>query len=200
MKANLYVKMASPAPWTTLSQFEHNESWRRHLGICPCHQRRKKNWWKNVVIQYIQVVSWPHFFEHLILQSLDPTNWSNPRSQQCPHRLGLLALRMMGAALHPPLFQHRSHSFIALESNLYVHSQTEALFTYVEFSPYLHVGIFSLLLLNIGASSSILICWRDLQSRLFKIFSWSHFFLWRFNALDSRLENPLGCSLLDTDQ
>ena len=39
--ANPCVKMMSHAPWTTLSQFEPNESWHCHLGICPCHQGKK---------------------------------------------------------------------------------------------------------------------------------------------------------------
>lgn len=32
----------SHAPWTTLSQFEPDELWHCHPGICPCHQERKK--------------------------------------------------------------------------------------------------------------------------------------------------------------
>ena len=32
---------ACDGPNTTVSQFEPDESWHRHLGICPCHRGRK---------------------------------------------------------------------------------------------------------------------------------------------------------------
>ena len=57
--ANPCVKMMSHAPWTTLSQFEPDESWHFSLGICPCHQGRKLHWWKKkkkLLIQYIQEI------------------------------------------------------------------------------------------------------------------------------------------------
>ena len=116
-----FLQHMSHAIWTTLSQFEPDELWHCHLGICPCHSagpsllgalsriwfgaplpplqshlcnywhkwidlgpwwpggpkqllsslmpraspavpsgKKKIHWWKNVVIQYIQIVSWPH--------------------------------------------------------------------------------------------------------------------------------------------
>ena len=43
---------------STLSQLEPDESWHCHPGICPRHQGRKKYWWDNLVIQYIQDLWW----------------------------------------------------------------------------------------------------------------------------------------------
>lgn len=39
----------------------------RH-GICPCHQGKEIYKWHNVVIQYIQVVSWPHSLSHNVAE------------------------------------------------------------------------------------------------------------------------------------
>lgn len=38
---NPRVKMMSNASWTTVSQFEPEESWHWHLGTCLCHQGTK---------------------------------------------------------------------------------------------------------------------------------------------------------------
>ena len=43
VSANPWVKMMSHAPWTTLSQLEHDESWQCLLRICPCRKGRKKS-------------------------------------------------------------------------------------------------------------------------------------------------------------
>lgn len=65
---------SSHIPWTTLSQFEPDESWECHLAICLWHGKRKLHWWKNLVIQYrySQVVSWPNFLAHNVTELKKP--------------------------------------------------------------------------------------------------------------------------------
>lgn len=41
------------------------------------------------------------FFGHIMMLNLDLTHYSNPRSEQCPHRLVQKALGMQAALLHP---------------------------------------------------------------------------------------------------
>lgn len=59
MVVNQCMKITSHGSWIALSQSKPIESRHFYLGIYPCLKGRNKiNWWKNLIIQYSQLVSY----------------------------------------------------------------------------------------------------------------------------------------------
>ena len=109
--------------WVLLKVYPH-ESWHCHLVIFPVSLgKRKIHWCKNLLIQYIQVVSWPHFLAHNVTEPR-PEQLKQPQIITLPPQACTVGARHDGSItssssllpLTPPSLWNRVTGFLARQS------------------------------------------------------------------------------------